>query len=439
VRTGSGTLRLRAILEIGKKEKSGRAKERATLTFTSLPPNTNPEQIGEQIKDGLDKGKLDGISEVIDLSDMTGDRIQIITKPGVDPSTTAKYLYAHTSLESKYPARNLCLRGTRPVELSSSQIISEWQTWRLGRLRVQFNHELNAKETRLEIVRGYLKAIDKIDLVIKIIRASKSPKEALAELVSNRTLKFSSEQARAILEMKLRALTNLDSEELRSEEETLKTRIGELNELIENEKFRKAYMLKEIKSIGVRYGEKRRSAIIDPPETLRVEKGSTRAAAPVSKPRFLKVDTKRGVIEQVKGPRGALILERTDKLIAVLADGTLKKLPSPFKGAIGDSYSEVLLAKKESEVATRKYLLVFTLGDQLKAMAVEGETLTKTTSKGKSLVPEDATVLHFSESEYKVPWVSTRKKPLVLTAATTKPGKPGGSGTKVAAVSEVTL
>jgi hypothetical protein len=117
----------------------------------------------------------------------------------------------------------------------------------------------------------------------------------------------------------------------------------------------------------------------------------------------------------------------------------LKKLPSSFKGAIGDSYSEVLLAKKESEVTTRKYLLVFTLGDQLKAMTVEGETLTKTTSKGKNLVPEDATVLHFSESEYQVPWVSTRKKPLVLSAATAKPGKPGGSGTKVAALNEVTL
>jgi DNA gyrase/topoisomerase IV subunit A len=239
--------------------------------------------------------------------------------------------------------------------------------------------------------------------------------------------------------MKLRALTNLDSEELKTEEETLKTRIEELNELIQNEKSRKAYMLKEIKAIGVRHGEKRRSAIIDPPETLRVEKGSTRVATPVAKPRFLKVDAKRGVIEQVKGPRGALVLERTDKLIAVLADGTLKKLPSSFKGAIGDSYSEVLLAKKETEVATRRYLVVFTLGEALKAMTVSGEDLAKTTSKGKKLVPEDATVLHFSESEYKVPWVSTRKKPLVLSAATAKAGKPGGSGTKVAAVSEVTL
>jgi DNA gyrase/topoisomerase IV subunit A len=303
---------------------------------------------------------------------------------------------------------------------------------------VCFQYELDKCESRLEIVRGYLKAIDKIDAVIKIIRASASPKEALVTLVSTRSLKFTADQARAILEMKLRALTNLDSEELATEESELLSRIEELKELVSNEKVRKAYMVKEIKAIGVRYGEKRRSAIIDPPQSLTVEKGSARAATPVAKPRFLKVDAKKGLIDQVKGPRGALILEKSDKLIAVLRDGTLKKLPSSFKGAIGDSYSEVLLAKKESEVTTRKYLLVFTLGESLKAMTVSGTDLAKTTSKGKKLVPENATILHFSESEYKVPWASSRKKSLSLNLEV-KLGKPGGSGVKIAALSEVTL
>jgi DNA gyrase/topoisomerase IV subunit A len=239
--------------------------------------------------------------------------------------------------------------------------------------------------------------------------------------------------------MKLRALTNLDSKELATEETEMLARIEELKELVSNDKVRKAYMLKEIKAIGVRHGEKRRSEIIDPPESLHVEKGSTRVATPVAKPRFLKVDAKKGTIEQVKGPRGALVLDRTDKLIAILADGTLKKLSSSFKGAIGESYSEVLLAKKETEVATRKYLLVFTLGDQLKAMAIDGEALTKTTSKGKRLVPENATVIHFGEGAYEVPWVSARKKKVELFPVTAKAGKPGGHGSKVASLSEVKL
>jgi len=436
VRTGSGTLRLRAILEVGTQEKSGRAKARPTLTFTALPPNTNPEQIGEQIKTGLENGKLEGISEVIDLSDLSGDRIQVVAKPDVNANTLAKYLYAHTSLESTYSARNLCLRGTRPTELSSREIIEAWKEWRLGRLGAQFSYELDAQEERLEIVRGYLKAISKIDAVIKIIRAASSPKEALVELVSNRSLKFTSSQAKAILEMKLRALTNLDTEELLTEEGSLISRIDELKELIGNDKARKSYMLKEVKAIGVRYGEARRSQLIDAPEGLTVEKGNKPTATGIAKPKFLKVDMKRGVVEVAKGPRGALILEKTDKLITLTADGTLKKLPATFKGTLGAGYSEVLLAKKESEVASRKYLVVFELEDALKTFVVDGSELAKTTSKGKMLLPEGAVLKHFGEGSYTVEFLSKRKKASILDL-TQKVGKPGCKGIKVANLSEI--
>jgi DNA gyrase subunit A len=435
--TGVGTLRLRAKCETA--EAGTGRKKKAELVFTNLPHGTNPEKIGQQIKEALDKGHIHGISQVRDDSDLTGDRLTITLKSGTDVTLATRQLYHYSDLDSKYSARLLVVDGTKPVDLSPSQLLARWQTWRLDRLGVSFKYELDKCEARLEIVRGYLKAIDKIDAVIKIIRASASPKEALVTLVSTRSLKFTGDQARAILEMKLRALTNLDSEELVTEESELLARIEELKELVSNEKVRRAYMIKEIKAIGVRYGEKRRSEIIDPPQSLTVEKGSTRVATTVAKPKFLKVDTKKGLIEQAKGPRGALILEKTDKLIAVLRDGTLKKLPSSFKGAIGDSYSEVLLAKKESEVATRKYLLVFTLGDQLKAMAIDGDSLTKTTSKGKSILPPEATLVYFGEGTYEVPWVSTRKKKVELFPVSAKPGKPGGHGAKVASLSDVKL
>jgi DNA gyrase/topoisomerase IV subunit A len=308
----------------------------------------------------------------------------------------------------------------------------------MDRLGARFQHELDAAESRLEIVRGYLKAIDKIDAVIAIIRKSASPKEALITLVSNRTLKFTSDQARAILEMKLRALTNLDSEELATEEGSLCTRIEELKELVSNEKTRKAYMTKEIKAIGVRYGEKRRSEIIDAPEGLAIEKGSSRPAVP-AKPRFVKIDMKKGVVTQVKGPRGALILEKTDKLVTLTLDGTLKKLPANYKGPLSDSYSEVALAKKENEVATRNYLVVFTLGDQLKAMMVAGEDLCKVTSKGKRVIPEEAQLLYFGEGSYVVPWASSRKRKVELFPVSTKQGKPGAKGIKIASLTDLTL
>ena len=436
-RTGVGTLRLRSRCEIATEGTGKRAKQ--ALAFTNLPSNTNPEKIGQQIKDGLDKGNLVGVTEVRDESDLTGDRVTVVAKSGTDIDLLQRQLYYFTDLESPYSARLLVVQGTKPVELSPSELLSRWTDWRLGRLGVAFEFDLDRSEQRLEIVRGYLKAIDKIDAVIKIIRASASPKEALITLVSTRTLKFTPDQARAILEMKLRALTNLDSEELQTEETTLVTRIEELKELIGNEKARRAYLLKEVKAVGTRYGEKRRSALIDPPQTLTVERGSSRQAATVSKPRFLKVDTKKGLVEQARGPRGALVLEKNDKLIAVLANGTLKKLPANFKGALGDSYSEVLLAKKESDVVEKKYLLVFTLGDQLKAMALDGTSLTKTTSKGKLIAPEGATVLYLGEGSYVVPWVSPRKKKVELFPVSAKPGKPGGHGAKVASLTDVTL
>jgi DNA gyrase subunit A len=437
VKTGAGSIRMRARCEIKRETTARKSKE--TIVFSNLPSGTNPEKVGLQIKEALDKGTIQGISNVRDDSDLTGDRITITAKSGTDINLLARQLYHYSDLDTKYSARLLVVDGTRPVELPPSEILSRWQTWRLDRLGVCFRHELDAAECRLEIVRGYLKAINKIDLVIKIIRAAASPKEALIELVSNRSLKFSSEQARAILEMKLRALTNLDSEELVAEEDSLKDRIAELEILINDGKARKAYMIKEIKAIGVRHGEKRRSDVIDPPESLAIEKGSNRVAAPVTKPRFLKIDMKRGVVEHAKGPRGAIILERTDKLVTLTEDGILKKVPSHFKGALGESFSPVLLAKKETDVQERKFLVVFTLGDQVKAMSIAGDDLTKVTSKGKHLIPEGAILLFFGEGSYTIPWTSSRKKKVELSAMETKQGKPGAKGIKVAMVSEVTL
>jgi DNA gyrase subunit A len=437
INTGIGSLRLRARCEQTEIEKQGRKQARSVLSFTNLPPTTNPEKIGEQSAAALERGVLDSIAEVIDESDLSGDRIAVVAKPNTDSDMLRRKLYHFTDLDTKYSARTLVIDGTKPVELSPSQLIARWKTWRLDCLGRKFFAELEASEARLEIVRGYLKAIDKIDAVIKIIRGAASPKEALIELVSNRTLKFTADQARAILDMRLRALTNLDSEDLLTEQTSLLARVEELKGLFSNEKTRKAYMLKEIKAIGVRYGEKRRSEIISPPESLVVEKGSQRSAAP-AKPRFLKIDKKKGTVEQAKGPRGCLIVERHEKVITLTADGVLRKIPASYKGPLGEGYTEVLLAKKEKDLADKKFLAVFTIDDQLKAMMITGEDLTKVTSKGKRMIPEGNTILHFGEGSYTVPWANPRKKKVELFPVTTKQGKPGGKGVKIASLDEVT-
>ena len=437
--TGSGSIRCRARCESGVQSREGRAKDRPTLAFTNLPPGVNPEKLGEQIRDGLEKGRIEGVAEVIDESDLTGDRVVVVGKPGIGVELLTKQLYAYTDLDTKYSAKTLVIDNLRPVELSPVEVCQKWYGWRMDRLEVQFKHELDLKETRQEIVLGFLKAIDKIDAVIKVIRASTTPKEAIIELVSNRTLKFTADQARAILDMRLRQLTNLDADDLAAESTALDQRIAELKSLISDSSSRSSYLMKEITELAKRHGEKRRCELIDAPDSLSIGRtpGQSNTSAP--KPRFMKVDMKKGTVEQVKGPRGALVVDAKEKVILLTEDGMLKKVPANFKGVISDKYSPVLLAKKETDIQDKKYLAVFVLEDQLKAMMINGADLSKTTSKGKRALPEGAEFLHFSEGSYTVPWVSSRKKKVELFPVTVRAGRPGAKGQKVANLEDVVL
>ena len=439
--TGSGSIRCRARYTTSVEKRDGRAKDRGVVTFTNLPPRVNPEKLGEQIKDALDKGRIDGIAEVRDESDLTGDRVSVVAKPGVDAEQLAQQLFATTDLDSRYPAKTLVIDGTRPVELSPVEICERWFKWRMDRLEVKFRHERDLAEARLEIVEGFLKAIKIIDKVIKVIRGSANSKEALTTLITDRTLKFTPDQARAILEMKLRQLTGLDEEELKAEKEQLEELLIDLNDLIDQPTSRAVRLYKVMAEISKRHGEARRSALIEPPAgftKVTTQSGAKRDQAPrAAKPRFMSVDAKKGVVTQAKGPRGALVLDQKDKVIFFTQEGLLRKVPANFKGPVGESYTPVLLAKREAEVALRKYLCVFKLEGQLKAMVLEGETLTKVTSKGKQALPDGAELVHFDEKPYTVTFNSKRKKPVELTLASVKVGRPGGKGVKVANLSDL--
>jgi hypothetical protein len=151
------------------------------------------------------------------------------------------------------------------------------------------------------------------------------------------------------------------------------------------------------------------------------------------------VDTKKGLVSQAKGPRGALVLESNDKFIAMTEDGLLRKLPATFKGALSNTYVGVVLAKKERDVAERKYLCVFTLDGNLQAVAIDGTDLCRTTSTGKRFIPDGAILKYFGEGSYTVPWNSSRKKKVELFPVSTKTGKPGAKGIKVANITDVIL
>ena len=437
--TGSGPIRCRAKVEFGTQKREGRAKDRNTLTFTTLPPHTNPEKIGEQIKDALEKGKFDGVAEISDESDLTGDRVVVIAKPGVDAQLLARQLYTFTDCESKYSAKTLVIDGVKPIELSPVEICQRWFVWRMSRLGIQFEHESTIANNRHHVVEGLLAAIDKMDAIIKKIRASSNKVEAMSALMSA-PFKFSRAQSDAILEMRLRQLTNLDEGELAAEKEQLDKRIAELDDLIKNKASRSVFIFKQMDEIAKRHGQIRRSSLVAPPTREVKIPTSDRSGAPrvspVAKPRFMIVDAKKGIVTQAKGPRGAMVLDQKDKVIFIMQSGFFCKVHAAFKGPVAENYTPVVLAKQEREIVERKFLVVFTLNDSLKATVLDGADLARVTSKGKSFLPEGAELVHFGEGSYKVEFVSARKKPVVLDLST-KAGRPGGKGIKIAALTDL--
>lgn len=440
--TGGGNIRCIARVEEATVKKS-KARESIVLTFTNLPHGTNPEKIGEQIKSELEKGRIVGVTAINDLSDIDGDRLEVIAKSSVNTQDLKNQLFSYTDLESKYSAKTLVIDGITPVELSPVEIIQRWVPWRLDRLKVRFQRELEIKEKRSHILEGLIKAIDKLDLIIKKIRASKDKAEA-KDFLMKTPFKFTEAQAEAILEMRLRQLTNLDQEELQGEWDTINERVGELNTLVsdsqEGVKSRESFMISEISTILKKYSSTRKSRLIDQDSLsfAKVITESNKLKPAASKPRFVKVDSAKGVVQQVKGPRGAIVLDTKEKLILMTSDGVLKRVPATFKGAISTGYSAVSLAKREAEVSSKKFLAVFELEGQIKAMVIQGVDLCKSTSKGKRWLPDGAKLLHFGEGTYTIQWVSKRKKPTVLDL-TAKSGKPGGKGVKVANVSETLI
>jgi hypothetical protein len=121
----------------------------------------------------------------------------------------------------------------------------------------------------------------------------------------------------------------------------------------------------------------------------------------------------------------------------VSEDGFVAKVGAKHSGPVFDHYTPSVLAKKESDLANKRFLCVFSLDTQLKALVLSGTDLCKTTSKGKRYLPEGAKLVYFGEGTYTVQWLNWRKKAVTLTVATEKSGKPGGKGIKVANLGEV--
>ena len=431
--TGRGAIRQRALSTVTTVERDGRKANWDAITFTNLPYQVSTEKVGEEIKKLVDDGRISGIVSLSDETDRTGQRLVVYAKAG-SGEAVRDALYANTRLDTGFAANNTVIHNMQPKQLAPLDIIRLWLEWRDERLVVKFTAEQATAEKRLHIVQGLLKAIKIIDKIIKLIRASSDSAEASQQL---QTLGFSHEQAEAILRLRLSSLTGLDSGDLAAEAQALKLRLAELKTLIEDKETRDEYLSKELGAIATRHGNKRVCPLVEAPVLSKtVAAGSKKAVAntaSVPKPRYLKVDKKNGVITQLKNLKGSnLLVENTDKVIVLGANGVVKRLPANHNAGSFDQPTPLLSFERESVMSGRTYLIVWSLGGSLFANSVQGEVLCKTTSKGKRFAPEGAEILYFGEGKYTHIFESKRKKPKVLTPSTVKSRPLNGPGNKIA-------
>lgn len=431
--TGRGSIRLRAKVEEETVDYGKRAK-RTQLVFTALPIHVNTEQVGEQIKNALEKGQITTVADVRDETDMNGTRFAVVLRANASAQLAKDEIFKYTSLDTKFGANNLAIDGTKPVQYGPYKVLERWLEWRDGRLVASFKQELSERRRRLEIVQGLVSALGMIDAVIDEIRRSKDKATARTRLMA---LDFTEVQANAILDMRLSQLTRLDEKDLKAESRQVQTRIKALIKFNSSSKLRQQYVIDEISELAERYGNARRSEIIEPPAEAKgmvVKVG--RKKVEVAKPRFVKIDNKTGVVTQLrKMTRGCTVIDRDDKFVFVTDDGKFRKTPSSYKGPLGDNPTKVLFQSKVSSLPDHPLVAVWELDNGVYANVIPWEALTKTTSKGKAWLPDGAKLISLGGT-YTLK-MSGRKRDKVIGINTVKTRSVGGRGSKIANVEDL--
>ncbi|MFW6139386.1 MAG: DNA gyrase subunit A [Spirochaetota bacterium] len=252
---GNGQIRLRARVSI---ERMKNGKD--VLIVNEIPYQVNKSRLIQDIADQVKNRKIDGITDLRDESDRDGIRIVMEVKRGLNPRVVMNQLFKMTSLEITYGINMLALDKLKPRVMNIKQVIEKYVAHREEIVRRRTKHDLEKAEQRAHILEGFLKALDNIDEIIGIIRASRTPKEASGKLIER--FSFTRVQADAILEMRLSRLTGLEREKVKKEYEEVKKLIAELKEIIKSRKNIRKQVVKEIKEVAKKFGDERRTEII---------------------------------------------------------------------------------------------------------------------------------------------------------------------------------
>ena len=232
---------------------------RQHIIVSSVPYMVNKAEMIKRTADLIDEKKLEGISDIRDESDRGGLRIVYDIKREAMADVVLNKLYKHTALQSTFGINNIALVNGRPQTLNLKDLIKYFINHRHEVVVRRTQFELEKAEKRAHIVEGLLKAIDIIDEIIALIRASETPDDAKAEMMEK--YGFSDEQASAILSMRLRALSGLERQKLQDEMAELLKEIARLREILEKEELRMEIIKTELLEVKEKYSDERRSNI----------------------------------------------------------------------------------------------------------------------------------------------------------------------------------
>ena len=263
-RTGRGSVIMRAVVEIEEINK------RTCLVVTELPYQVNPDNLALKIAELVKDGKITGIADVRDEgNERLGQRLVIVLRNDATPKVILNNLYKHTQLQDSFGANMLALVDGVPRTLRLDEFIRYYIDHQVEVIVRRTKYRLVEREKRAHILQGYLKALDALDAVIALIRASKTPEEARTGLM--KLLDVDEVQANAILDMQLRRIAALERQKINDEYDALMAEIVLLNEILASEPKQRQIIKDELQELGEKYGDDRRTQIVLAESDLSVE------------------------------------------------------------------------------------------------------------------------------------------------------------------------
>lgn len=247
--TGRGRIVLRGKAEIQE------IKGREAIVVTEIPYMVNKAEMIKKTADLVNDKRIEGIADIKDESDRKGLRVVYYLKRDAVPNVVLNMLYKYTQLQSSFSVNNIALVNGRPVQLNIKDMIHHFVDHRIDVVIRRTKYELRKAEERAHILEGLIIASDNIDEVIQIIRSSASPDEARKRL--EQRFELTEIQARAIVDMRLRSLTGLEQDKLRTEYDALMKTIEYLNRILNEEDLRMTIIKEELEEIKTKYGDER--------------------------------------------------------------------------------------------------------------------------------------------------------------------------------------